>query len=117
MTSIARKLIYSSELPVVVESQRGKNLYQLLNVFPYFGIGQKVLPTKWMAKGFRREYIEVTKIRFKKKTINHGKAWGIKYWNGVPVDGGKPKKIRGGVKWNWITWPVREPNERAGFWH
>ncbi len=43
MTSIARKLLKNSTYPIIKDSQKPKNLFELLNVFPNYGVGLKVV--------------------------------------------------------------------------
>ncbi|CAG8463226.1 7195_t:CDS:2 [Ambispora leptoticha] len=113
MAQIARKLVRESAatLPIVEQASKKKTLPELLSVFPRYGVGQKVLPNKWIHKGFRNHYIEVTRVRFRNDSLKLGKAWGHKYWNGKLVDDGKELQIRGWYKWYWLRWPIKDERE------
>ncbi|CAG8445089.1 2053_t:CDS:2 [Scutellospora calospora] len=110
MTAIAKKLLLNGKeiLPTVRDARSPKNLYKLLNVYPNNGVGLKVVPDHWVNKGIIDSYYEITKATLKMKDITHGKVFGIKVWNGRVLKNGKPEKIRGGYKWNWMLWPVKE---------
>ena len=43
MTTIAKKLLKESDYPIIRDSIKFKNLFELLNVFPNYGIGLKVV--------------------------------------------------------------------------
>jgi hypothetical protein len=43
MTSIAKKLLKESGYPIIRDSIKLKNLFELLNVFPNYGVGLKVV--------------------------------------------------------------------------
>ena len=43
MTSIAKKLLKESNFPIIRDSIKSKNLFELLNVFPNYGVGLKVV--------------------------------------------------------------------------
>lgn len=43
MTSIAKELLKKSGYPIIRDSNKPKNLFELLNVFPNYGVGLKVV--------------------------------------------------------------------------
>ncbi|CAG8589894.1 uncharacterized protein OCT59_021750 [Rhizophagus irregularis] len=106
MTSIAKKLLKKSGYPIIRDSNKPKNLFELLNVFPNYGVGLKVAPDHWVKKGILESYYEITKVAPKLKDINHGKVFGIKVWKGKILYEGKPMRISGTLKWNWHRWPI-----------
>ncbi|CAG8467780.1 18248_t:CDS:2 [Acaulospora morrowiae] len=69
MTNIARKLLNHSEIqfPTIVDAKRGKNLFELINVYPEYGVGIKVVPDHWVKKGITKSYYEITRVSLKMK--------------------------------------------------
>ena len=46
MTSIAKNLLKESNYPIIKDSYKSKNFFELLNVFPNYGVGLKVVCLK-----------------------------------------------------------------------
>ncbi|CAG8520378.1 8531_t:CDS:2 [Paraglomus occultum] len=115
MTSIAKELLEKSSktIPIIRSARAKKNLYELLNVYPNYGVGLQVVPDKWVKKGFEDCYFKVTRVRLKPLNIKHGRAFGVQYWNDFPLSYISLKEvvIRGGLKWNWMIWPSGENKE------
>ncbi|KAK9759455.1 hypothetical protein K7432_017566 [Basidiobolus ranarum] len=106
MSSVVNKIFRTHGYPPIVRaSNSNKTLFQHLNLLKDNGVGSKVTITKWLDKGFNESYYLVTKVNLR-TDLQHGKAWGIKYWQGRP-ETGKVQEIRGGLKFNWKPWPVR----------
>ncbi|CAJ0768482.1 11039_t:CDS:2 [Entrophospora sp. SA101] len=115
MTSVAKKLIEKSksELPIYKDAKYNKNLIDLINVYPKYGIGLKVIPYKWIKKGNLNSYYEVSSVKL--KNVAHGRIFGIKYYKGKMVT----KKEKEVIKWtysnNWHLWPYE--GKKDGIWH
>ncbi|CAG8451958.1 5275_t:CDS:2 [Funneliformis mosseae] len=112
MTSIAKELLKNSTYPIIKDSRKHKNLFELINVFPNYGVGLKVAPNHWIQKGIRESYFEITKVNPRMKNINHGKAFGIKVWKGKVLNENE-ERIHGALKWGWYRWK----EGRIGGWN
>ncbi|CAG8495988.1 2316_t:CDS:2 [Paraglomus brasilianum] len=120
MASIAKELLKQSSktIPIIRSARAKKNLYELLNVYPNYGVGLLVVrrwmvPDKWVGKGFKDCYYKVTRVRLKPLNIKHGRAFGIQYWNGEPINNKREVVIRGDLKWGWMIWPS---GDKEGRW-
>ncbi|RHZ47137.1 hypothetical protein Glove_590g13 [Diversispora epigaea] len=116
MTNIARNLLIRDKIPTIVSAKKPKQLFEILNVYPDYGVGLKVAPNHWIDKGITECYYEVTNVKLKMKDITHGKAFGIKVWKGKILNEGKPERIRGTYKWSWKLWPIKKREERIISW-
>lgn len=58
-----------------------KNLYQVLGGLPRDGVGSLVSQSRWASKGIQGCFYYITRVKLKTAS-NHGKAWGILFWNG-----------------------------------
>ncbi|KAJ4819277.1 28S ribosomal S34 protein [Rhynchospora pubera] len=74
--------------------KKKKNLFDVVQFLPKWGIGYKVAKSHWRDVSY-----EITKINLYKDG-RHGKAWGIRYKAGVQV-GDEPIKISGVNKRGW----------------
>lgn len=75
--------------------KKRKTLFDVLHFLPNFGVGQHIRKKKW--HGFAS--IQLTNVKIGPDG-RHGKAYGIKYWNGVPLNE-RPKRIFGVHKYIW----------------
>ncbi|KAJ1884683.1 hypothetical protein LPJ66_010493 [Kickxella alabastrina] len=102
MSKLATEILTKTLPPTVTFASKPKTLYELLNVQRLNAFKFKTTPEHWYQKGFDQCYYEIHKVKYKqyKNEPTHGKAWGILFWNGKPVNE-KPKEIRGGLKFSW----------------
>ncbi|KAL2332166.1 hypothetical protein Fmac_019747 [Flemingia macrophylla] len=78
--------------------RRKKNLFEVAQFLPNWGIGYHMAKTHWKEVSY-----EITKLNLYKDG-RHGKAWGIAYKNGLPI-AEAPKKISGVHKRCWRYLP------------
>ncbi|TKY48383.1 hypothetical protein E2542_SST25801 [Spatholobus suberectus] len=78
--------------------RRKKNLFEVAQFLPNWGIGYHMAKTHWNEVSY-----EITKLNLYKDG-RHGKAWGIAYKNGLPL-ADAPKKISGVHKRCWRYLP------------
>ncbi|XP_076914117.1 uncharacterized protein LOC143572996 [Bidens hawaiensis] len=109
---IRRALSTSSSSPasnpsttVSSKSKRKKNLFEVAQFLPNWGIGYQMAKTHWSGVAY-----QITKINLYKDG-KHGKAWGIVHKDGVPA-ADAPKKISGVHKRCWKYIPNSNKTEQ-----
>ncbi|KAI9294415.1 hypothetical protein K502DRAFT_342459 [Neoconidiobolus thromboides FSU 785] len=105
MSNFIRHLLKSNNIATYQFIRRDKNLFELLSVQPNNGVGLRVAAKEWLNKGKDNLYYTITKSQIK-KDLKHGKAWGELYVNGKLVPN---KRIRHGLKLNWLLHPGPQP--------
>lgn len=101
-----RKLTSHEQIMKTIENRtkqkkKRKNLFDVLNFLPNFGVGAFVRKRKW--HGYAN--IQITKIKLGPDG-RHGKAYGIKYWKGFPLNQ-VPKRILQVHKYIWRYVPEK----------
>ncbi|GAB2214769.1 hypothetical protein Droror1_Dr00019132 [Drosera rotundifolia] len=91
----------SSPNPTKTKKRKKKNLIEVANFLPNWGIGYHMAKTHWTNVSY-----QITKINLYKDG-RHGKAWGVAFKDGVPADA--PKKISGVHKrcWRYLPRPPK----------
>ncbi|KAG9453258.1 hypothetical protein H6P81_006162 [Aristolochia fimbriata] len=89
--------------PTKPKRKKKKNLFEVAQFLPNWGIGYKMAKTHWKGVSY-----EITKINLYKDG-RHGKAWGIVHKDGI-VAADAPKKISGVHKrcWKYIPEPKQK---------
>ncbi|KAJ1916206.1 hypothetical protein H4219_003919 [Mycoemilia scoparia] len=103
MSKVAREFVSKLEgNPLQTYIQRKKNLFEVLNVQKFNGVGSVVQQVRWDEKGFAGCYWKVKKVHFKNIDGQpiHGKAWGFKFWRGKQLSD-IPERIPGTLKYDW----------------
>ncbi|KAM3572220.1 hypothetical protein VYU27_005754 [Nannochloropsis oceanica] len=75
----------------------GQSLFQVVNGLRHYGVGARLTRSIW--HGEPGTYWDVKRVALKEGDPNHGKAWGVFHWKGVPKGG--EQKIRGPLKKQW----------------
>ena len=75
----------------------GYNLYSILLGLRMYGQGAKVTKRSWRSDC----YWQVTRVQYSLINDKFGEAWGIKYWNGVPLWDGREQQIGGTLRKRW----------------
>lgn len=75
----------------------GQSLFQIVNGLRHYGVGARLTRSIW--HGEPGTYWQVQRVALKEGDPNHGKAWGVFHWKGVPKGG--EHKIRGPLKKQW----------------
>jgi len=75
----------------------GQSLFQIVNGLRHYGVGARLTRSIW--HGEPGTYWDVKRVALKEGDPNHGKAWGIFHWKGVPKGG--EQKIRSPLKKQW----------------
>ncbi|KAK8463768.1 hypothetical protein PHAVU_011G039001 [Phaseolus vulgaris] len=88
----------SAQNPKKSKRRKKKNLFEVAQFLPNWGIGYHMAKTHWKEVSY-----EITKLNLYKDG-RHGKAWGIAHKNGLPL-ADAPKKISGVHKrcWKYLT--------------
>lgn len=71
--------------PFASKLKGAKNLYQTLSRLPEDGVGTLVTQPRWERKGIPGCFYYVTRAKIKTGG-EHGKAWGILFWNGTSCE-------------------------------
>ncbi|XP_014524313.1 uncharacterized protein LOC106780527 isoform X2 [Vigna radiata var. radiata] len=86
--------ISSAQSPKKSKRRKKKNLFEVAQFLPNWGIGCHMAKSHWNEVSY-----EITKLNLYKDG-RHGKAWGIAHKNGLPL-ADAPKKISGVHKRCW----------------
>ncbi|OIT02215.1 PREDICTED: uncharacterized protein LOC109226983 [Nicotiana attenuata] len=88
----------SADGPKKPKRKKKKNLFEVAQFLPNWGIGYHMAKTHWTGVSY-----EITKINLYKDG-RHGKAWGLAYKDGLPI-ADAPKKMSGVHKrcWKYIA--------------
>ncbi|KAF0934855.1 hypothetical protein E2562_028859 [Oryza meyeriana var. granulata] len=84
----------AAEMAKESKRRKKKNLFDVVQFLPSWGVGYKVAKTTWRDVSY-----QITKINLYKDG-RHGKAWGIRYKDGVQA-AEAPTKISGVNKRGW----------------
>ncbi|XP_017432213.1 uncharacterized protein LOC108339576 isoform X2 [Vigna angularis] len=93
-TSSSSSSISSAQSPKKSKRRKKKNLFEVAQFLPNWGIGCHMAKSHWNEVSY-----EITKLNLYKDG-RHGKAWGIAHKNGLPL-ADAPKKISGVHKRCW----------------
>ncbi|XP_047165862.1 uncharacterized protein LOC124835040 [Vigna umbellata] len=93
-TSSSSSSISSAQSPKKSKRRKKKNLFEVAQFLPNWGIGCHMAKSHWNEVSY-----EITKLNLYKDG-RHGKAWGIAHKNGLPI-ADAPKKISGVHKRCW----------------
>ncbi|XP_006597246.1 uncharacterized protein LOC114386928 isoform X1 [Glycine soja] len=93
-SSSSSSAVSSAENLKKSKRRKKKNLFEVAQFLPNWGIGYHMAKTHWNEVSY-----EITKINLYKDG-RHGKAWGIAFKNGLPL-ADAPKKISGVHKRCW----------------
>ncbi|PSS09450.1 28S ribosomal protein [Actinidia chinensis var. chinensis] len=93
----------SSSAKKTKRRKKKKNLFEVAQFLPNWGIGYHMAKTHWTNVSY-----EITRINLYKDG-RHGKAWGLAYKDGSPADA--PKKISGVHKRCWKYIPNLKKTE------
>lgn len=96
--SSSSSAVASAQNPKKSTRRKKKNLFEVAQFLPNWGIGYHVAKKHWNEVSY-----EITKLNLYKDG-RHGKAWGIAYKNGLPL-ADAPKKISGVHKRCWRYLP------------
>ncbi|GFZ19827.1 hypothetical protein Acr_28g0005320 [Actinidia rufa] len=95
----------SSSAKKTKRRKKKKNLFEVAQFLPNWGIGYHMAKTHWTNVSY-----EITRINLYKDG-RHGKAWGLAYKDGSPADA--PKKISGVHKRCWRYIPNLKKTEES----
>ncbi|XP_071813886.1 small ribosomal subunit protein mS34-like [Apostichopus japonicus] len=94
--------------------QTGKNLFEILNQLPNFGVGRIVTLGRWQHfTPERPSYYKITRVKLdcSKENLNHGEAWGVPTIKGYSKDG-LEVKIK---EWHLNEWKLIRKSEEEDF--